>query len=208
PWKRLLSVHDWDQAPWAFGGQAWPTFLATQPGNDEVPARVNRYVIGMRRHPLPHLADEFGFNKTDSDARIRGNLWAGLCGGAAGVGTGTELKAFQRFLAQSRVPFQRMAPSNDRVQGGGSDRFCLAEGGHHYAVYSQSGPFTLTVSGTGLKGCWFNPRDVGGSLGSSFPVPSGASVFTPPSSASSDRVLWVPDGPNLRNGPHYASPGA
>jgi hypothetical protein len=208
PWKRLLSVHDWGQAPWAFGGEVWPTFIATQPGNDEVPGKVNNYVIGLRRHALPHLADEFGFNRTDSDARIRAKLWASLCGGAAGVGTGTELKAFQRFLAQSRVPFQRMAPSNDLVQGGGSNRFCLAEGGHHYLVYSQSGSFTLTASGTGLKGYWFNPRDVSGSLGSSLPVPSGTSRFTPPSSTSSDWVLWITDGTSLRSGTNHPSTGA
>ena len=207
PWNRLLSVHDWGQAPWAYGGESWPTYIASQDGNDKTPDSVNSYVISQRTHALPHLADEFGINRTSSDPRIRGNLWAAFCGGAAGVGTGTELKAFQRFLAQSKVPYQLMTPSNGLVREGGSTRFCLAESGHHYVVYSTTGPFALSVSGTGLTGRWFNPRDPNGSLGASFPVSSGTSTFTPADTAK-DWVLWVTDGTNLNTDVTHPSVGA
>jgi len=136
---------------------------------------------------------------TDSVAIQRSKLWAVFCGGAAGVGTGSELKAFQRFLAQSRVPFQRMEPSNGAVEGGAVMRFCLAEAGHHYVVYSTSGSFTLTTSGTGLKGYWFNPRDVNSPLGMAFNVSAGMSAFTPPDT-SQDWVLWVTDELHLNSG--------
>ncbi|MDP2899098.1 MAG: right-handed parallel beta-helix repeat-containing protein [bacterium] len=199
PWKRLLSVHDWAGTPWAFAGETWPAYIASQDGNDANPDAVNSYVISLRAHGLPVLADELGSNRTDSDARIRGNMWAAFCAGAAGTGTGTDLKAFQRFLAQSRIPFQRMGPSNGLVQGGGSSRFCLAESGHHYLAYSTTGSFTLSVTGTGLTGRWFNPRDPNAPLGTSFGVSSGTSTFTPPD-ATCDWALWVTDGTNLTNG--------
>src|SRR5262249_56264298 len=133
-WRRLLCVHDWGQARWAFVGESWPTYLASQDGNDAHPDAVNRYVLSLRIHGLPVLADEFGFNKTDSDARIRGNLWASLCAGAAGAGTGTHLQALPRFLAPRRLPLPRMGPSHRPLQGGGGSRFSLAERGHHPLV--------------------------------------------------------------------------
>jgi len=199
PWKRLLSAHDWEGRPWAFAGQTWPTYIASQDGNNANPDAVNRYVISLRAHGLPVLADEFGINRTPSDARIRGKLWAAFCAGAAGTGTGTDLKAFQRFLAQSRIPFQRMEPANGLVQGGGSSRFCLAESGHHYLVHSTAGSFTLSVTRTGLTARWFNPRDPNASLEMPFGVASGTSTFTPPDIAR-DWVLWVTDGSNLNSG--------
>jgi Domain of unknown function (DUF5060)/GH141 insertion domain/Right handed beta helix region len=207
PWKRLLSVHDWEGRPWSFVGETWPTYIASQDGNDANPNTVNSYVISLRAHGLPVLADELGSNRTDSDARIRGNMWAAFCAGAAGTGTGTDLKAFQRFLAQSRIPFQRMGPSNGLVQSGGSSRFCLAESGHHYVVYSTTGAFKLSVTGTGLTARWFNPRDPNASLGTPFDVSSGASTFTPPDTAR-DWALWVTDGTNPISGITRPSTGA
>jgi hypothetical protein len=199
PWKRLLSAHDWDGRPWAFAGQAWPTYLASQDGNNATPVAVNRYVISLHAHGLPVLADEFGINRMPSDAKIRGKMWAAFCGGAAGTGTGTDLKAFQRFLAQSRIPFQRMEPNNNMVQDGGSSRFCLAESDHHYLVYSTAAAFALAVTGAGLAGHWFDPRDPNASLGKSFGVCSGTSTFAPPDPGR-DWVLWVTDGSHLNSG--------
>jgi len=200
PWKRLVGVHDWAFKPWAFSGQGWATYLPAQCGNDEMHlGKLNRYVTSLRSHWIPVLADEFGILHSDSVPIQRSKLWVVFCGGAAGVGTGSDLKAFQRFLAQSRAAFQRMAPSSGAVEGGGATRFCLAEAGHQYVVYSTSGSFTLTTSGTGLKGYWFNPRDVNGSLGMAFSVTAGTSTFTPPDT-SKDWVLWVTDGMQLNSG--------
>ncbi len=208
PWKRLVSVHDWAFAPWAFSDQSWPTYIAAQCGNEETDlGKLNSYVTSLRSHAIPLLADEFGILTSDSVAIQRSKLWAVFCGGAAGVGTGSELKALQRFLAQSRVPFQRMEPANGAVEGGGVTRFCLAEAGQHYLVYSTSGSFKLTTSGTELKGSWFNPRDVNGSLGSAFNVAAGTSTFTPPDMGK-DWVLWVTDGLHLNRGVTHPSTGA
>jgi len=208
PWKRLVSVHDWAFAPWAFSEQSWPAYVAAQCGNDETDlGKLNSYVTSLRSHAIPVLADEFGTLTADSIASQRSKLWTAFCGGAAGVGTGSELKAFQRFLAQSRVPFQRMEPSNGAVEGGGVTWFCLAEAGHHYVVYSTSGSFKLTRSGTGLEGSWFNPRDVNGSLDSAFNVAAGTSTLTPPDTGK-DWVLWVTDGLSLNRGVTHPSTGA
>lgn len=211
PWKRLVSVHDWGFRPWAFEDQSWPTYIPSQGGNQQTELKdvsmINSYAISLRRHPLPHLYDELGLLVSHSDRILRAKMWAAFCGGAAGVGTGSEIKAFQRFLAQSRIPFQRMAPSNGSVEEGGATRFCLAEAGHHYVVYSTSGSFTLATSGTGLKGYWFNPRDVNASLGATFNVTTGTNTFTP-SDTSKDWVLWVTDGTHLNSGVTHSSGGA
>ena len=152
PWHRLLSVHDWEGRPWAFAGENWPTYIASQDGNKASPEVINRYVASLRVHGIPVLADEFGGNRTNSEVKVRNKLWAAFCAGAAGTGTGTDLKSFQRFLSQSRIPFQRMEPHNELVEDGGSSCFCLSESGHHYLVYSTTGPFTLSITGTDLKG--------------------------------------------------------
>ncbi len=207
PWRRLISVHDWAFAPWAFSDQSWTTYVAAQCGNDETDlGKINSYVMSLRSHSIPVLADEFGSLTADSIAVQRSKLWAVFCGGAAGFGTGSELKTFQRFLAQSRAPFQRMEPANEAVEGGAATRFCLAEAGHHYVVYSTSEPFKLTTSGTELKGYWFNPRDVHASLGIAFNVSAGASTFTPPDTGK-DWVLWVTDGLHLNSGVTHPSTG-
>ena len=205
PWKRLISVHDWAFRPWAFSDQTWAAYIPAQCGNEEKDlVKLNDYVTGLRSHSIPVLADEFGYEETDL---MRSKVWVVFCSGAAGVGTGHHLKAFQRFLAQSRIPFQRMAPSNASVEGGGVTQFCIAEAGRHYVVYSTSGSFKLTVHGTALKGYWLNPRDVDGSLGTAFNVLAGTSTFTPPE-VSKDWVLWVTDGTDLNSGVTHPSAGA
>lgn len=208
PWKRLISVHDWGFEPWAFGDQDWPTYIPTQGGNQQTELKdvsmINGYAISLLKYPLPHLYDELGILVSQSDQVLRAKMWAAFCGGAAGVGTGSEIKAFQYFLAQSRIPFQRMTPSNDSVEEGGVTRFCLAETGHHYVVYSISGSFTLTTMGTGLKGYWFNPRDVNATLGEAFNTTAGTNTFTPPDT-SKDWVLWITDATHLNSGVTHPS---
>ncbi|MDO8545631.1 MAG: hypothetical protein Q7S40_34745 [Opitutaceae bacterium] len=216
PWQRPISVHLLTSHPWVFSGESWATFIASQAGNKAGPDTVNQYALSLRGEPIPNLADEFGVLKTESDAVLRSNMWAAFCGGAAGVGTGSDQKAFQRFLAQSRIPFQRMSPANHLVQAGGASRFCLAEHGHHYLAYSTSGALQLRVTQRGLKGQWFNPRDPNATLGAPFPIAAGrgdvslkeVQTFTPPADSTADWVLWVTDGSNLNTGPNFPSPGA
>ncbi|MBI3010463.1 MAG: PKD domain-containing protein [Candidatus Omnitrophica bacterium] len=210
PWGRLLSVHN--HKDWQFAGQAWPTFIATQAGNASTPGGnngVNALAVLMRNtHSLPHIDEEYGHLDVDGDARLRGNLWANFCGGAAGGGTGGDLKAFQRFLNQSRAPFQRMRADNSLVEGGLTTRFCLTEPGHHYVVYSTTGAFTLTVTGSSLQGRWFDPRNPNASLGNPFAVSSGTSKFTPPNNATLDWVLWVTEQSSLNSGVTNPTRGA
>lgn len=208
PWGRVVSVHSVGTT-WSFDGQSWPGFIATQSGNGATADRVNSTALRMNStYPIPHIDEEFGVLSSDSDSRQRANLWACLCGGAAGAGTGSDLKALQRFLNQSRIPFQRMSPANGLVTGGGTNRFCLTESGRHYLVYSQTGSFTLNLAGSGLSGRWFDPRDPGANLGGPFSVAAGSQIFTPPSSTTSDWVLWITDGSNLNSGATNPSIGA
>lgn len=201
PWQRPLSVHSRSLRPWAFADEDWPTFIATQVGNSAKPAAVNEYAIEIRQSDdLPHLHEEFGYLRRDVVQRLRSNLWANFCAGAAGSGTGSGLAALQQFLAQSRAPFQRMTPANEFIDDGGITRFLLAEPGHHYIAYSMEGAFELQVEGSDLQGYWFDPRATDPTLGDPFPVSAGSQLFTPPSPANADWVLWITDGSNLTNG--------
>lgn len=228
PWRRLLSVHNlpffkkkppkkwWRRVlstpkrmPWAFSGQSWATFIATQAGNSASSKDVNQLAIRvLNDENIPHISEEFGILKANSNSRLRANMWANFCGGAAGGGTGSDLRAFMRFIEQSRAPFQRMHAANKLVSGEGKQRFCLAEEGHHYIVYSQSGAFTLKVNGNNLKGCWFNPRDPKASLSSPFIVSPGKKFYVPPDNISKDWVLWISDSSNLNSGNLYPCKGA
>jgi hypothetical protein len=204
PWGRLLSIHN--HTDWAFSGDSWATFIATQAGNSARAPAINSLAMAMRNNEsIPHLDEEYGILNSDTDGRLRGNLWANFTGGAAGGGTGSDLKAFVRFLSQSRAPFWRMRPTNSLVSGGGSTHFCLAEVGHHYIVYSTSGSFTLNVSASGLIGRWFNPRDPNATFGSAFNVSPGTPTFVPPNNSSSDWVLWISDNTNLGSGVMHPS---
>lgn len=201
PWNRLLSVHSVESSIWEYSGQSWATFIASQAGNRANPDEVNAYAIQMRNSDtIPHLGEEFGMLRNDSDTRLRGNLWANFTGGAAGGGTGSDLKALQSFLFFSKVPFQRMEPANHLVEDGGGSRFVLAEMDHHYVVYSSGGGFELDVSGSDLTAYWFDPRRPGGVLSSPLPVGTGLQQFTPPDNIDEDWVLWITDGSNLNGG--------
>lgn len=208
PWGRMLSVHSRQRRPWEFPGESWATFIASQAGNGASPDFVNSYAIDFfAKENIPHLSEEFGHLNGDSDFNLRAKLWANFTGGAAGSGTGSDLRSFLRFLAQSQAPFQRMQPANPLVTDGGITRFALAEAGHHYVVYSSSGSFDLNVSGENLVGRWFNPRNPDASLEPPFAVSSGNQTFTPPSEANQDWVLWISDGSNLNSTNTHPSQG-
>jgi hypothetical protein len=208
PWRRMLSVHSVGTG-WPFSGQRWPDFIASQAGNDVEADHVNRVAVNFRKtEQLPHLGKEFGYLYGNEDDRLRANVWANFLGGAAGGGTGSDLKAVQRFIAESRIPFQRMVPANEVVQGGGSKRFVLAEIGSHYVVYRREGAIRLKLSGKDLTARWFNPRDPNASLGDPFAVSSGTRLFSPPRDVHKDWVLWISDGSNLNRGIVQASAGA
>lgn len=224
PWKRLISVHSlpvyrkkpkiWGIFPsvilknkaWFFSGEGWATFIASQVGNGSNCHQVNKLAMTIRaEEDIPHISEEFGIIEKDSDSELRANMWANFCGGAAGGGTGSDIKAFMWFLEQSRIPFQRMRAANSLVDGGGNNRFCLAETGHHYIIYSTSGHFALNVLGNNLKGLWFNPRSRNPSIDFTFRVSPGRSLFKPPNSSYKDWVLWISDGSNLLSGKLYPS---
>ena len=186
PWRRLLSVHSIGTL-WAFSGERWASFVASQSGNDANPYRVNPAAITLRvKEKIPHIGEEFGYLMSDTDDRLRANLWANFLGGAAGGGTGSDLKALQRFISQSRVPFQRMLPANHLAKEGGHTRFVLSELGHHYVIYSVGGTVQLKITGEGLLGRWFDPRDPAAVLGEAFRVSAGLHSFTPPTTVSTE----------------------
>jgi hypothetical protein len=162
---------------------------------------VNAYGLTIRsQDDLPHVDEEFGILEVNSDGRLRHNLWANLASGAAGGGTGSDLKALQRFLEQSGMPFQDMTPNNGLVTSGGNQSFALAETGHHYMVFSVLTSFELDLSGTNLEAQWFNSRDPNATLGAPFAVSAGLNQFTPPVPQSGDDwILWVTDGTNLND---------
>ncbi|NLG70990.1 MAG: DUF5060 domain-containing protein [Chloroflexi bacterium] len=210
PWGRPVSVHGIAGSGWEFGGESWADFIASQAGNNAPPRRVNRFASGFwSQYDLPHLSEEFGILNSDSDPEQRARLWANFTGGAAGSGTGSDLQALQRFLAESRIPFQRMTPANELASDGGQSQFVLAEAGHHYLVYTTGGPFSLEVQGQNLNGRWFDPRSPGAWIGSPFAVSAGTQSFTPPEAAGEqDLVLWISDGSQLNPGVTHPSTGS
>lgn len=206
PWERLLSVHSLTGSGWAFADSSWPGFVATQAGNSTSAAEVNAYGITIRgQDDLPHLDEEYGILEGDVDDELRARAWANLASGAAGGGTGSGLASMQRFLASSRMPFQSMEPHNELVTSGGSSRFCLAQPGHHYLVYSTGGGFELSVEGAGLEATWFDPRDPGAVQTAGGAVAAGRVHFEPP--GGGDWVLLVSDGTGTTDGVTHPSAG-
>ena len=226
PWGRPLSVHGLSRADWPFTTAEWPSFIATQAGNDAQPAEVYRYATRFWKEAgLPHVGEEFGWLGRslqpagwrglarmwarrlllgrgwvrDDEARLRANAWANLCAGAAGGGTGAGLAQMQTFLGSSRAPLERMVPSSYRVSGGGSVRFVRAEIGSHYLVYSLRGGFRVTLRGDSLSARWFDPRQ-GRWATREMAVKAGIRRFEPPRSVDGDWVLWISNGRGLGAG--------
>ena len=69
PWERMLSVHSTTNSNWAFAGQDWPTFIATQAGNTAVASDVNAYGLTIRsQDTIPHVDEEYGILKSTATA--------------------------------------------------------------------------------------------------------------------------------------------
>ena len=86
-----------------------------------------------------------------------------------------------------------MRSANHIVEEGGIVRFCLAEEGHHYLVYSQKGRIDIRLKGDKLKGRWFNPRNPEAELGAAFDVTS--EILEP--REGSDTITFVADTPGV-----------
>jgi hypothetical protein len=188
PWQRLASVHG-TTGNFAFPGETWADFMATQSGNSITPAGNNAHTIANRALAAkPLIVEEFGILESSSDTRLRGNLWAAFCGGAAGSGTGSDVARLRSFLEEAGVPFWQMAPDNGLASRG----FVLAERGNAYVVYVGSGsPFTVELQPGTYAAGWFDPRRDAGEPGllPAGMVAGGIQSFTPP--ASGDWVLYV-----------------
>lgn len=155
PWRRLWSVHG-VTGNFAFPNQPWVDFMATQPGNDISPVPCNthtRYNREVSEKPL--LVEELGHARESTRDRLRGNVWACFCGGAAGCGTGCDLARLREFIDTRRVPFWRMVADNSLASRG----FTLLDEGNEYVVYVPTGGevSVLTAPGT-YHAEWFNPR--------------------------------------------------
>jgi hypothetical protein len=212
PWKRLVSVHgiahfDPDRNALVhiaksfipggridYSEEKWADFAATQAGNKASAKQVNSLALEMHESlAIPHLSEEFGMLHANEDLDLRSRMWANFCGGAAGGGTGSNIKGLMNFIAASGIPFDKMEPANQLVEAGDKNVFCLADKGRHYLVYTRAGQFSLNVAGEDLKGYWCQPAKEVAYLDSGFPVKSGVNRFTPPH-PSRDWVLWVTGG--------------
>ncbi len=220
PWNRLVSVHMLQQSIWPATFTTPPlNFIASQAGNGATDDLVNTYGRTMwNNEPIPHIDEEFGHLNSDDNAIMRNKLWANFASGAAGGGTGSDLKGLQQFISQSGIPFQTMSSNNGFISGGGSNRFALTQSnaqGHHYLIYStdkNSINLTSSLSGSNLQGYWFNPNvdpatNPNPSPGTPFSVSTSQTSFTPPAkpsgetNPSSDWVLWITDSTNLIQNP-------
>jgi len=188
PWKRLWSVHG-TTGDFSFPGEPWADFMATQLGNSVEPPACNSHTIRNRALAAkPLIVEEFGILESTYDRRLRGNLWAAFCGGAAGSGTGSDLPRLGMFIEDRGVAFSAMEPHNSLSSSG----FVLAEEGAEYVVYVENGgTFTLQLAAGSYEAEWFSPRASDGGAG---PIPigsvgGGTQYFTTPN--SDDWVLHV-----------------
>jgi hypothetical protein len=181
---------------------SWKTIQA---GNDSRPEQVNSLSRELyKSETIPHLSEEFGFLNADDDNLLRAKLWANFCGGSAGGGTGNGIKALLNFIKVSRIPFYRMKPNNDLVDGGGEERFCLAEEGKNYLIYSLGGSFQVKNKNV-LNAYWYNPRSPGERLSQRFVLRPYQNNVEPPFEKEKDWVLWITNGKELSEPTLYPS---
>lgn len=215
PWNRLISVHGlsvpdkkryfkkksflerfnrlFDESNyWEFSEEKWSTFIASQVGNDSTPKEVNELAIKLNEEEaIPHLSEEFGILKSDTDKYLRAKMWANFCGGSAGGGTGSDVGSFQNFIKKSKIQFQKMKPSNYLLRGEKNNKFCLAEEGKNYVVYSEKGKINILIEKADMVAYWYNVREQSAAL-----IPAGKVInvgqneFETPDSEN-DWVLWI-----------------
>ncbi len=184
PWRRLWSVHG-VTGDFSFPNAKVMDFMATQSGNDITPGPNNEHTIRNRAlAEKPLIVEECGHTVKGDNTRVRGNLWAAFCGGAAGTGTGSGIARLRRFLAEGKVAFWRMHPDNSVTTKG----FALVNPGLEYVVYlpPNSGEFTLRLPYGRYEVEWFNPRPSDEGLQSAPSRRGGKQTFTTP-----DAGDWV-----------------
>ncbi len=154
PWNRVWSVHG-TTGNFSFPNEPWADFMATQSGNSIDPSGNNSHTVYNRSlAPKPLVVEEFGILETDYDTRLRGNLWAAFCGGAAGTGTGSDLARLRYFIESSGVPFETMWPDNGVVSGA----FGLTNGDVAVAYLQAGGTVNVRLGAGTFDAYWFNPR--------------------------------------------------
>jgi len=167
PWGRLWSVHGLT-GDFSFPNESWIDFMATQPGNSIDPLGNNKHTIYNRALAnKPLLVEEFGHINATNAKRLRGNLWACFCGGAAGSGTGSDLPRIRKFIEDLGVEFWNMHPDNTLTSKG----FALANPGKEYVIYvATGGTFSVRLAPGTYHAEWFSPRQADGDAG---PIPIG-----------------------------------
>ena len=211
PWNRPLSVHGLSVVDdsnkmtlkrlfnffkkrkyWEFSDEKWPAFIATQVGNGSTAQEVNQLAIKVNKEqPIPHLSEEFGILKDDSDINLREKMWANFCGGAAGGGTGSDIASFINFIERTDIPFEKMKPSNTLLMSGGKNSFCLSEAGKNYVVYSKNGKVNIRIEGSNMTAYWYNVRERDPPFIAATAVEKDGRIEFEPPDMNKDWVLWI-----------------
>lgn len=185
PWDRLASVHGLP-GDFSFPTAGWADYIDLQAGVSAAVDHVLVHDLGLanrQKAVKPMIQEEFCMgDETEAERKM---LWAAFTSGAAGSGTGANLKPFSQFVAT--VPFERMAPADDLLLTGSA--YVLAEEGASYVVYLyDGGTVSLDLSGASgtVKVDWFNPRTGGFQAGSDV---TGGTARTFTASAAGDWAL-------------------
>lgn len=178
PWDRLASVHN-VPGDAAFADRPWADYMDLQVVLTSPHATVHAEGLQNRAQAVkPLIQEEFDLGREDLEHRQR--AWAAFTSGAAGSGTGGFLKPLSEFIAAVR--FERMAPADGLVLGGGA--YGLAEAGKAYVFYLyDGGTVQLDLGGVSgpVRARWFDPRTgvwsdapgVSGGGARSFTAPGG-----------------------------------
>jgi hypothetical protein len=185
PWARLVSVHG-TTGNFSFPTALWADYMDIQGGNSASFATIHKSTLSHRALAVkPVVQEEHGLGSEDTVHRQR--AWAAFTGGAAGVGTGSFLKALVTFTEQ--VAWERMDPADSLVKSGYA--YVLAEPGVAYVSYLYNGgsfSIDLTKATGTLTARWYDPRN--GTFLSPATITGGAvKSFRAPSTG--DWVLYI-----------------
>ncbi len=186
PWRRLASVHG-SPGPFDFPNASWANYMDLQIGIlDDWTSNHQNALESRALAAKPSFCQEFAQGYESGFSRIK--AWSVFLAGQAGVGSGAYLAWMAEFART--VPFQRMAPADNRIISGAA--YCMAEAGLQYVVYFPEGGTALVdLSGTSgtLDVQWFDTRT--GQWSSGGTVTGGGTVsFTSPQ-GSEDMALWL-----------------